>query len=108
MHPFPGKVLLFSPVLGAATAKTYPFYISRPPRAERLVRLAQSNKFPAPGYMEIHTGAEDNGCDPALAERFASKVSNTELYIVAGAGHSLAEEYLQGVLCRFLRTGVPC
>jgi hypothetical protein len=101
MEPFPGKVFLCSPVLGAAIAKNG-FYGSRPPRAEKLVKLAESNGFPAPRYMEIHTGAEDNGCDPLLAGRFAAPVGNTRLFVVAGAGHELGEGYLQAVLNKFL------
>ena len=57
--------------------------------------------------MEIHTGAEDNGCDPLLAARFASMIGNTTLHIVAGAGHQLGEEYLQGVLNKFLGATSP-
>ena len=106
MDPFPGKILLCSPVLGAAVAKDG-FYVSRPPRAEKLVKLAESNRFPAPHYMEIHTGAEDNDCHPLLATRFASMVGNTKLQIVAGAGHQLSEEYLQGVLSKFLDATLP-
>ena len=89
------------PVLGAAVAKDG-FYVSRPPRAEKLLKLAESIGFPAPHYMEIHTGAEDNGCDPSLAARFTSLVGNTKLHIVPGEGHQLSEDYLQAVLCKFL------
>jgi hypothetical protein len=106
MDPFPGKILLCSPVLGATVAKDG-FYGSRPPRAEKLVKLAESNAFPDPRYMEIHTGAEDNGCDPLLAARFASLVGNTNLHIVACAGHQLSEEYLQAVLSKFLGASFP-
>ncbi len=101
MKPFPGRILICSPVLGAAVAKNG-FFGSRPPRAEKLDKLAASNAFPAPRYMEIHTGAEDNGCDPLLAERFASMVRNTKLNVVPGAGHELGQDYNQGMLRKFL------
>jgi hypothetical protein len=101
MKPFPGRILICSPVLGAAVAKNG-FFGSRPPRAEKLVKLAASNAFPAPAYMDIHTGAEDNGCDPLVAERFASLVRNTKLNVVPGAGHELGQEYTQGMLRDFL------
>ncbi len=103
MAPFPGKILLSSPVLGAAVAKGG-FFGSRPPRSERLIDLAAHGAFPSPHYMEIHTGAEDNGCSPLLAERFVSRVGNTKLFIVTGAGHELSEPYLQVELTRFLGT----
>ena len=57
--------------------------------------------------MEIHTGAEDNGCDLLLAARFASLVGNTKLHIVPGAGHQLSEEYVQGVMSKFLGATLP-
>jgi alpha-beta hydrolase superfamily lysophospholipase len=101
MDPFPGEILLVSPVLGAAVARNG-FFGSRPPRAEKLVKLAESSAFPAPRYLEIHTGADDNGCDPRLAAHFASLVGNTKLSIVADAGHQLGEEYLRDILRRFL------
>jgi pimeloyl-ACP methyl ester carboxylesterase len=101
MDAYPGKVLLFSPVLGAAVAKGG-FFGSRPPRAERLIKLAESCEFPAPRYLEIHTGAEDNGCDAAIALHFASLVRHTKLNVVAGARHQLGDQYLQCVLRKFL------
>lgn len=105
MEPFPGKVLLLSPVLGAAVANNG-FYVSLPPRAERFANLVESGGFPGPRYLEIHTGGEDNGCDPQLAERFASLVWNTKLHAVVGAGHALGVEYTAGVLKKFLSEDV--
>lgn len=103
MSPFPGRILLFSPVLGQAVAPNRNrILMSRPPRAERLYQLAKDNRFPAPRYLEIHTGAEDKGCDPLLAERFASLVQNTKLLIVAGMAHRLDQNYVQKVLNKFL------
>jgi len=104
LSPFPGRMLLFSPVLGAAIVKAKNrFYISKPPRAEKLYKLAKSCKFPPPAYMEIHTGEKDNACDPVLAKRFASLVKNIKLYIVSGAGHTLDKNYVKEVLRNFLR-----
>jgi pimeloyl-ACP methyl ester carboxylesterase len=101
MEPLPGRVLLCSPVLGAAVAKDG-LYGSLPPRTEKLTKMADTAAFPAPRYLEIHTGAEDNGCDPMLARRFASLVGNTKLNVVPCADHELGEDYLQGVLREFL------
>lgn len=101
MNPFPGRILLLSPVLGAAVANNG-FFVSRPPRAERFATLVESGDFPSPSYLEIHTGAEDNGCDPLLAKRFASLVRNTKIEIVPRAGHQLDEEYLKRILAEFL------
>ena len=49
------------------------FHIS-PSALQRLHQLAKDRLFPAPRYMKIHTGAKDKGCDPNLAERFASLI----------------------------------
>jgi hypothetical protein len=102
LQPYPGKVLLCSPVLGPATFN-HGCYVSRPPRAEKLLRLAERDRFPAPRYMEIHTGENDTGSDSRLAVRFASLVNNAHAQIVAGAGHDLPEDYLRRVLRTFLQ-----
>jgi hypothetical protein len=101
MEPFVGKILLFSPVLGMALARQG-LYGSIPPRAQKLPQLAQHKTFPSPQYMEIHTGADDQGCDPLLAKRFCALIDNVRLYIVPGAGHTLEQSYVQSVLDRFL------
>ena len=101
MDFFPGKVLLFSPVLGAGLSKDRLFGVM-PPRSKKLLKLAENGGFPAPRDLEIHTGAEDSGCDPRLAERFVSLVGNTKLRIIPNAGHQLSDEYVRGVLDRFL------
>jgi len=105
MSPFPGRILLLSPVLGAAVANNG-FYVSRPPRAERFANVVENGEFPIPRYLEIHTGGEDNGCDPQLANRFAALVSGTRLQIVAGAGHDLGDEYTRSALREFLSESV--
>jgi pimeloyl-ACP methyl ester carboxylesterase len=102
LPPFPGRILLCSPILGPAVAADGK-YGSRPPRAARLLALAAHGGFPPPRHLEIHTGANDNGCDPRLAARFTSSVAGATLDVVGSAGHALPEEYLKRVLRRFLR-----
>lgn len=101
MGPYPGKVLLFSPVLGAAITKDR-FYMSIPPRAKKLLMLADSDRFPVPGYMEIHTGAEDKGCDPLLAKQFVSRMNNVRLVVAPEAGHDFTEDYMTNAINRFV------
>ncbi len=98
---FEGRILLLSPVLGAASISNLR-YGSIPPRAKRLLELAESGRFPAPYRMEIHTGGLDNGCSPELAAAFSKSVPGCELYIVDGAGHELGEAYTREVLHKFL------
>lgn len=106
IEPFPGKILLFSPVLGAAVDRKK-LYVSRPPRADRLLQLAENNKFPIPRYLEIHTGENDDGCDPDLARRIGSSIPGSKISIVRNQGHTLASEYMDKVLSRFLNGANP-
>ena len=53
LAPFPGRILLLSPVLGAAMDSKR-LYLSRPPRADPLLRLAQNYEFPIPHSLEIY------------------------------------------------------
>jgi hypothetical protein len=101
MPPFPGNIFLLSPVLGAATARGH-LYGSMPPRAKKLLELSGQGRFPAPDYLEIHTGANDNGCDPLLAEKFASPIKNSRLFIVRDAGHNLELNTIFEAFGRFL------
>lgn len=101
MEPFVGRILLFSPVLGSAITREG-LYGSIPPRAQKLAQLVQNKSFPSPQYMEIHTGVEDHGCDPRLAERFCDGIAHVRLYLVPGASHTLEQSYMQAVLDRFL------
>ncbi|OAD19232.1 hypothetical protein THIOM_005150 [Candidatus Thiomargarita nelsonii] len=101
LAPFPGRILLLSPVLGKAIDKKN-LFISSPPRSKKLLQLAEQKKFPIPSYLEIHTGAKDNGCDPLLAKKISSLISRSKIYIVEGEGHRLNNNYLKQVLLKFL------
>lgn len=96
---FPGRILLFSPVLGAATAGG--LYL-RPPRADQLLRLAEHGQFPTPNVLEIHTGETDPGCDPHLARRFGARIPGATVEIVPDQGHVLPVAYAQAVIRAFL------
>lgn len=103
MDPFPGKILLFSPVLGPAVSPNGR-YSSRPPRAERLLRLAAEGRFPPPRRIEIHTGAADRGCDPDLAARIGASIPAAIVHILPGQGHPLDDAYRTTVITAFLAT----
>ncbi len=98
---FPGRILLFSPVLGEAIDKQN-LYLSRPPRAKKLLQLAKIKKIPIPRYLEIHTGAEDKGCDPLLAQKISSLITNSKNFIIEGKGHRLNKTYINSVIKEFL------
>jgi hypothetical protein len=101
LAPFPGRILLFSPVLGKAIDKKN-LFSSSPPRSKKLLQLAEQQKFPIPRYLEIHTGAKDNGCDPLLAKKISSLVTGSKIYIVEGEGHRLNRNYIKTVLLKFM------
>ncbi|MBT3806163.1 MAG: hypothetical protein HOG03_16415 [Desulfobacula sp.] len=101
LKPFPGKILLFSPVLGAAI-NIQRLYSSRPPRADKLLELAKANKFPTPQSLDIHTGADDNGCDHNLAERIGSSISTAKVNILQNQGHKLSNAYIKKTIREFL------
>ncbi len=100
MSPFPGRILLFSPVLGAACSLDSGCG-SIPPRAKKLSDLAEKEKFPHPRYLEIHTGSEDNGCEPSMAISFSRFFPNSNLSVIQGADHHLSLDYIREVLDRF-------
>lgn len=103
LNPFRGRILLFSPVLGPTNIKAAkgPLFF-RPPRANKLLQFARNATFPAPEYMEIHTGSEDLQCHPSIAVEFAHLVPNTRLYLVQGGGHGLDHKYTENILKKFL------
>jgi hypothetical protein len=102
MNPFPGRVLLFSPVLGPSKVKAGGTVFFKPPRADKLIIMAREGNFPAPEYLEIHTGTEDKQCHLSIAEEFSGLVPGTKLILVQGTGHSLEQGYIENVLERFL------
>jgi hypothetical protein len=99
--PFPGRALLFSPVLGVGVRPDGRFG-SRPPRATRLRQMAREGTLPLPRCLEVHAGAEDEGCDPALAEEIFSDAPGVTLAIVPQMGHELDPAYVWRVARRFL------
>ena len=105
LEAFPGKILLFSPVLGAALSNTI-LYGSRPPRADRLLKIAKEKKFPPPKSLKIYTGENDDGCDPVLASKFCSLIPNSKVNIVKDQGHKLDSEFVKKSITHFLEIAI--
>jgi hypothetical protein len=98
--PFPGKVLLLSPVIGGSAApgngpRLYP------PFADRLGELARAGQLAIPARCEIHVGALDWQCSPEAVGSFG-ELLEIPVSVVPEAGHRLGETYVRGVLDRWL------
>lgn len=102
LDPFPGNILLISPVLGPAMDKGRR-YSSYPPRSKKIFTLAESNRFPIPRYMEIHTGSCDNGCSPDLAKKIGGLIPGVKVFIEQKQRHMLSESYVKRIISGFLQ-----
>ena len=98
--PFPGSILLLSPVMGGVIDAEAMRYFS-PPRPEKLMELIKSNKFPKPSKIETHTG-ETDWQSPAQAIVDFSIAVEGNYTIVKGKGHALGKEHVGPVLDRWL------
>ena len=98
--PFPGKLLLLSPIVGEFSSEQIRMGFI-PPYAKRLYELASKGLFPVPEHCEIHVGSEDWQSIPDNVTAFATLI-NAQVTVVEGAGHSLPKEYVAAVLDRWL------
>ena len=96
MPAFPGRVLILSPIIGAATNSEIRmgFY---PPRADVLVQAALKGEFPCPLNAEIHVGSEDWQSGPSGIVEF-SKSIGLPVTVVEGHGHMLGVDYVGRIL----------
>ncbi len=100
LEPFCGKVLLLSPILGAALNESTGMTFV-PPRAERLMELASSKTFPTPIRCEFHVGESDWQSDPEAVAKFCGP-QKIHFRIVPNAGHQLPKAYVNEQLDRWL------
>jgi hypothetical protein len=96
LPPYPGKVVLLSPIVGefGGSEREMNFI---PPYAEKLFNLIEANKMTAPLNAEIHTGEFDWQSSPVAVTKLGEALS-IPVHIVAGAGHGLPKEYVSKVL----------
>lgn len=100
MEPFPGKVLLFSPVVGGFNDEEIGRFFS-PPYQDKLLELAVAKKFPAPLQCEVHTGSEDWKSHPDAVTQFFGLIG-VDAVIAQGRGHMLGADYVGATLDRWL------
>ena len=100
MKPYIGRVILLSPIVGEfSNEDTHMNFI--PPRAEKLLRLAEDGIYPIPKTCEVHVGSEDWQSNPANVTAFGSKLG-IDVTVVPNAGHNLPKEYVGALLDKWL------
>ncbi len=96
LPPFPGKVLLLSPIIGEfKNDSTSLGFI--PPRAGKLMRLAREGSYSAPARCEIHVGSEDWQSQPEVVSEFGS-LTGIAVNVAQGRGHELGKDYVGHLL----------
>ena len=105
LDPIPGKVLLLSPIIGAAAAPENGPRFS-PPFADRLLQLAQAGELTTPHRCEIHVGELDWQCQPAKIQGLG-KLTGIPVTVVPGGGHLLSHSYVSALLDRWLGFSQP-
>ena len=100
LPPFPGRVLLLSPIVGEfSNDDTQMNFI--PPRVERLQALVQAGQYPTPARCEVHVGEDDWQSNPVHVAAFGKQLG-LAVTIVPQAGHMLGKSYVSALLDRWL------
>ena len=96
LEPFPGRVLLLSPIVGGSShSKTgMRFY---PPRANVLRQAANEGNFPTPANAVVYVGENDWQSGPQALKDFCDATA-IELHMVPDRGHTLGVDYVSNIL----------
>lgn len=101
MPPYPGCVLLLSPIIGQfANDEIQLGFI--PPRAKRLQQLADAGGYTSPQNCHIHVGSEDWQSNPEAVAAFGAKVG-IPVTIANGRKHQLGADYVGPLLDDWLK-----
>jgi hypothetical protein len=96
MPPFPGNILMLSPVIGAfEDSNTGKSYV--PPYADRLMHAVRAGEYPAPRSLEIHVGSLDWQSPPDIVSELADALG-AKIAIAQGRGHMLGKDYVGPIL----------
>jgi len=99
-EPFPGSILLLSPVLGEVTnGKTMRYY--SPPRPSKIIEQANAGEFPHPKHIEIHVGDNDWQSPYERVVNFANALGGNYA-IVPDTKHDLGKSYVFPILKKWL------
>ena len=91
---------MLSPVLGRAISEERMLF-SRPPREKTLHKAIAEQRLGMPDHLEIVTGAEDEICDPALAQQLSEQLG-ISVSILPDEGHMLNATKVAAAVNRFL------
>jgi hypothetical protein len=96
LPPYPGKVLLLSPIVGEfGDMEREMSFI--PPQAEKLFKLITQCQMTAPLNAEIHTGELDWQSFPPAVKKLGESLS-IPVHVVPSAGHGLPKKYVSNIL----------
>lgn len=98
--PYPGSILLLSPILGGVTGTDEMYYYS-PPRANSIIELANEEQFPSPKHIEIHVGDRDWQSPFERVIAFSNAIDG-KYAIVPNTGHDLGKEYVTPILKKWV------
>ena len=99
-RPFPGRVLLLSPVLGEARHPVTGMQFASLGSAV-LKEAAQAGTFVPPRRIEVHVGADDWQAGPQQLVDFCNRL-DIEIHVAPGRGHTLGVEYVSALIDRWL------
>lgn len=101
LAPFPGRVLLLSPIVGDFEDESSGQHFS-PPQPEKLKTLVQTGEYHRPDHCEIHVGEHDWQSNPYNVSALGVRLS-LPVHVVPGNGHRLDPVYVGQVLDRWLQ-----
>jgi hypothetical protein len=104
MPPYPGRVLILSPIVGEFESHESGTVYS-PPYPKRLSELASQKAFPTPRNARVHVGELDWQSVPANVIEFGA-LTGIPVTVVPGAGHMLPKDYVGELLDTWLRQGL--
>lgn len=105
MPPYPGRVLLLSPIVGEFSSGEIMMGF-RPPRAKKLLELASNGQYPTPKHMEVHVGSDDWQCNPENVCKLG-QLLHVPVHVVPNNGHMLDRNYVRDLLDRWLSLPPP-
>ncbi len=100
LPPYPGKVLLLSPIVGVFDDSSRDMHFI-PPYAERLFELIEEGRMTSPLNSQIHTGENDWQSQPVAVSKLGTALK-IPVSIVPGAGHKLPTPYVSALLDTWL------